>query len=522
MRAVPVSLSSALCALLVSLAALPTAAWGASQGEIDDAITKALAYAPTQQEPTTGEPPGYDRTSFYSGEWIASGYAAAGLSAADVKTGASPSLQDFLFGEMAGFWDDPTPLAADYTGRLILVGHATGIDTARVSPTQNLPAELIARWKPLVGGLGEPNTSATAWGTLGLRTTPLPGWALQPALSYLRADQHADGGWSFYPVAEGEESNPDIAAAAIGALCTAGAPAYDPVVRAGFAYLHGLQVKETGAIEHPEFGPNIDTSIFTVNALDACGVDPQSSEWTTADGKTPIDHILSMQLAGGGFAWATGEPWFPASTGHALRALTGAGFSVDPPGREDPALPSVRPIPAIATGTPVPHVLAIELAPGNVRLCSVTAPTGAPLTEVLAVAQESPVPAGCVTSFSLAGGEVTEINGVAGDGDERWLLRLDRGAASVAAAQPVGFGDVVSLRLGPDPHGDQGPPGPVGQVGAPGPAGAPGAPGPRGRPGYGAKRRCKARVVRRGKRRSRCAVKRHRHRRGLRSAAHRR
>jgi hypothetical protein len=514
MRAVPARLSSALGALLMFLAVLPAAAWGATQSEIDAAISKALEYAPSQQEPATGEPPGYDRTSLYSGEWLASGYAAAGLSAADVKTAANPSLQDFLFGELTSFWDSPTLLAADYTGRLTLVAHAAGIDTARVSSGLNLPAELVARWQPLSGGFGEPSTFSTAWGALALRTTPLPVWALQPVLSYLRADQHADGGWSFYPLAAEEESNSDITAVSIGALCTAGIPAYDPAVRDGLAYLHGLQVKETGAIENPEFGPNIDTSIWTVNALNACGVDPQSSEWTTADGKTPIDHILSLQLAEGGFAWSAGEPWFSPSTGHALRALAGAGFTVDPSAREDPTLPSVRPAPDVAPGTPVQHVLAIELAPGNVRLCDVVVPTAAPLTEVLAAAQASAIPPGCVTSFSVSEGRVTEIDGVTETGDESWLLRLDRGASSVAASQPVGFGDVVSLRLGPDPHGDQGPSGTAGQAGPPGSSGAPGAQGPKGRPGHGVRRRCKARKWRAGKRRHRCAAKRRRGYRG--------
>lgn len=508
MSAVPARLSFALCALLAASILLPSAAPAATQGEIDSAIANALAYAPAQHDPATGEPPAYEYTGFYSGEWLAAGYAAAGLSAADVGASGDPSFQDFLFGEALGFWDGPTVLIPEYASRLILTGHAAGIDTARISPTLNLPAELVGGWKPASGGFSEPNTFSTAWSALALRTTPLPTWALQPALAYLRADQHGDGGWSFYPVDAGEESDPDITAAAIGAFCAGGVPAYDPAVRRGLTFLHGLQVKETGAIHSPGFGDNIDTSTWTVNALNTCGIDPQSSEWTTEDGKTPIDHILSMQLGDGGFAWATGEPWFPPSTGHALRALAGSGFVVGPAPRANPSLPTVRPVPTVAAGTPVQHALAIELAPGNVRLCDVTAPAEAPLFEVLDAARASSLPASCVTSFAVSGGEVVSIDGVSPEGeDEAWLVRLDRGAQAVAGEQPIGFGEVISLRVGARPSATDAVAASRGKEGLAGPQGWPGRRGLRGRPGRNSGISCKRHVRRIGKPRTRCAVK---------------
>lgn len=514
MRAVPTRSLSALCALLMTLIVLPTTASAATQAEIDSAISAALAFAPAQHDATTGEPPAYDRTSFYSGEWLASGYAAVGLSAADVRTAANPSFQDFLFDEAAGFWDSPVPLAPEYPGRLILTAHAAGIDTSRISAGQNLPAELIGTLEPLAGGFGEPNTFSTAWGTLALESTPIPRRALAPMLSYLRGDQHADGGWSFYRVGEGEASNPDITAAAVGALCTAGVPAYDPTVVDGLAYLRGQLVKETGAVEHPEFGPNLDTAAFTANALYACGIDPQSSAWTTADGKTPIDFILSLQRLDGSFPFASGEPWFPPSTGHALRALAGRGFLAAPPHRQDPTLPSVRLVPSVAAGTPVPHVLAVELAPGSVRLCSVTAPVGAPLAEVLAAGRDDSLPAGCVTSFSFSGGAISEIDGVAPEaGGESWLVRLDRGVAAVAADQPVGFGQVVSLWRGPAPPVAPAGEAPASPAGQPGSTGPPGKRGRRGKRGRNASLVCRVRHRRSGKRKVRCAVK---HKKGIR------
>jgi len=517
MRVLPALLLSALCASLLLLVVSPaTAAATATQTEIDSAIAKALAFAKAQHDPATGEPPGHERTSFYSGEWLASGYAAAGLSAADVRAGANPSFQDFLFdGEMAGFWDSPFPIPAEYAGRLILVAHAAGIDAARVSATQNLPARMIEAWEPSAGGFGESDTFSTAWGTLALESTPLPRWSVDPMLAYLRGDQHPDGGWSFHAVGEGEASNPDVTAAAVGALCGGGVPAYDPTVSAGLAYLRSLLVSETGAIEHPEFGANVDSASFTVNALDACGIDPQWGAWTTAEGKTPIDYVLSLQDTEGGFVFSAGEPWFPPSTGHALRALAGRGFVVGPAPRQDPSQPTVRPVPALAGGTAVPHVLAIELAAGNVRLCQVTAPAGAALSEVLAAARSASRPAGCVTSFSASSGEVSEVDGVAPEGaDEAWLARLDQGAAAVAGQQPVGFGDTISLWRGPRPiavAGSAGSPGHPGTAGPKGLRGKPGKRGPRGRrgkPGRNASFVCKVRHPRGGKSRVRCKVRR--------------
>lgn len=505
------------------MAMLPAAAAATStQGEIDTAIAAALAFAPTKQDPATGEPAGYE-PGFFSGEWIATGYAAGGVNAADVGTAGNPSLQDFLHDQYAGFWDAAGLIAPENSTRLILTGRAAGIDVARVSASQNLPAELAGEWNPEAGGFGEPSTYSTALGILAMRAASLPAWALAPAAQSLRADQHGDGGWSFYPVGEGEASNPDYTAAAVAALCATGAAPYDPAVAAGLAHLRGLQVNATGAIDHAEFGPNADTTAWTVSALNGCGIDPQSAAWSTAAGKTPIDHLLSLQVAAGpeagGFGFeAPAEPNL-FSTGDALRALAGAGFAVAPPPRQDPSLPAVHPVPAVAAGTPVPHVLAIELAPGNVRLCRVIAPAGAPLTDVLAAAEAESLPAGCVTSLSVSSGEVAEINGVGPENaDEAWLARLDRGAAAVAGQQPVGFGDLVTLRIGASPGGSSaGPPGSAGAQGSPGPQGAAGEAGPRGlrgkrgprgRPGRNAELSCKVKRRAKGKLRVRCSVKR--------------
>jgi hypothetical protein len=536
MRAISLRHVAALCASVLSLAALPSAAAAtATEGEIDAAVGEAVKYVRSQQDPASGEPFGFEHGSF-SSDWVATSLAAAGVSAADVLTPGNPSLQDFLLGDYTGFWaGPPTKAATDYE-RVALVSHAAGLDPARLSAGLNLPAQIAGTWNPLAGSFGEPSINSTVFGILALRTAPVPAWALEPAVAYLRQRQHDDGGWTFSaaitPAAKAEPSEPDMTGAAIAAFCEAGAPAYDPAVASALTYLKGLLVNATGAF-HYAFGDNADATAWAVSGLNACGIDPQSAPWKTAADKTPIDHLLSLQVPSGpeagGFGYENNSEANLYSTQDALRAIAGGAFTAAPPEREDPQQPSVRPVPTVSAGTPVPHLLAIELAPGNVRLCQVTAAAGAPLAQVLSAGEASSYPSGCVTSLRLSeGDEVTSIDGVSPTGaDEAWLARIDRGPQAVAGDQPVAFGDTISLWIGDrSSAGPQGEPGTAGAPGSPGPrgeagpmgpigkAGPRGERGPRGRPGRNAGIACKARR-RSGKARVRCTVK-HRRRAGTR------
>jgi len=530
---------------LLSLAAFPAAAGATStQTAIDAAVAKAVDYVRLQQEIPTGAIPGF------GGDWSATALAAAGVSSADVHgpLTADPSLQDYLLGEYTEpSWDEDPPggAAIDYA-RAVLVAHAAGLDPARLSPSSNQPAQLAGRWNPAIGSFGEASTNNTAFGLLAMKTAGLPGWALEPLVSFLRRNQHDDGGWNFpaalTSVTRAETSDPEMTGAVVAALCEAGRPAYDPDVAAGISFLRGLLVNATGAIAYV-WGENTDTTAWVVNGLNACEIDPQGLAWTTSAGKTPVDFLLSLQLQSGpeagGFEYQSGFGASAYSTQDALRALAGGAFTVPPAPRQDPALPRVRPVPTVSAGTPVPHVLTIGHGSGNVGICKVLAPAGATLPEVLAAAQAASSPAGCVRSFAVEGGAVIAINGIQAENqDQAWLLRLDRGAEAVAAQQPVGFGNVVSLRLGVNPSTQQGPAGAPGLPGAPGaggPAGSAGASGkagkkgktgakgpkgergPRGRPGRNAEFSCRVHRRRAGKPAVRCTVK---HERRGKSARH--
>ena len=513
--------------LIAAFAAIhPVAAGAATQGEIDDATAAGAQWLRAQQGPSPFEPaePYTGQIPGFGGDWSATALAAAGVDSADVRNLAlgPPSLQDHLLGAYSsGYWIEPPSFdpvfgvpATEYE-RAILVSHAVGLDPARLAAESNLPAQLAGLWNSSTGSFGNPSSNATAFGILAMLRTPTPSWALEPSVSYLRRNQHDDGGWTFgtatTPVARATPGDPDMTGAAVAALCEAGVPAYDADVAEGIEFLHaGLE--ESGAIAAP-FGSNVDTNAWAISGLNACGIDPQSPQWTTTAGNTPVDYVLSLQVTtagpdAGGFGYS--GPEFPGvyTTQDAMRAIAGEAFTAEPP--------SLRPVPGVASGTPVPHALAIAFGPGNVRMCKVTAPVGATVAAVLNAAKASSYPPGCIDSLGVSGGAVTAIDGYSpASDDEAWLAQLDRGAPAVAGPQPVGFGDVVSLWVGTEPTSGGGPPGPAGPTGVAGKAGAAGAKGkrgakgergPRGRPGRNASITCKVKRGGNGKHRLKCKV----------------
>jgi hypothetical protein len=518
-------------ALVVTVLSCAAAASAATPTEVDAAMAKAGGYLGAMVT-ATGEPADPEggfafEHGRFSADWAALGLAAVGVDAADAS-GGGPSLQDFLaaeYGDPAGWLaGPPSELPAEEWGRLALVAHAAGLDAARISAAVSLPARIAGSWNAATGGFGDVEGASLPWptalGLLGSLAGATPRWALAPAIAHLRAAQEADGGWSEIGFTRAE-----VTGAALAALCGAGAPSYDAEVAAGVAYLRGQEAAGTGAIE----GANSESTAFAVIGLNACGVDAGSAEWRKA-GDTPIDYLLSLQTTAGpgegGFPFEAGELPNVYATTFAVTALAGDGLVVGPPARTDGALPSVRPTPEVAAGTPVAHALAIEGAPGNVRLCSVEAPAGASLREVLADAEDGTFPAypaGCIHSFSYVRGALASLDGKEPeDDDHAWLLRLDRGSEALAGEQSVPFGDVVALRVGARPGSDSGediagPQGPaglpgaagtpgatgaIGASGAPGPAGpigAPGSRGPRGKRGQAATRRRRAAATRRAR-----------------------
>ena len=278
------------------------------------------------------------------------------------------------------------------TSAATLVAHAAGTRPgAALAPAPNLPAQIAERWNPAAAELRRPGNDQHGLrgpGAEGHRRSGL-GPLTRRLATCARASTTMAAGPTRPrrpPVAKAEPSEPDMTGAAIAALCEAGAPAYDPSVAPALAYLQGLLVDATGAI-HYAFGDNADATAWAVSGLTACGVDPQSAAWTTPSGKTPIDHLLSLQAPRGPKpgASATSTRAKPTSTRPRTRCGRSRAGSSPRSRRRGGSVAAKRPPARQCRREPrSPHLLAIELAPGNVRMCKVTAPAGAPLSQVLA------------------------------------------------------------------------------------------------------------------------------------------
>jgi len=231
---------------VIALLAPATAAAKATPTEISTAKTKGVEYLKGLQK-TNGE------ISGFGGDWALTAFAAAGVAAADVKkTGDARGWYEGLVGSPT--WPGAEPLATDFE-RGALLAYAAGIDPARVSKRQNLIAKVASYYQPESPGYYGSTFNATVFGLLALADAKTPSGAvrvppvvLEQAVTAVKANQHTDGGWTWEKAAGNEEalkkaSEPDMAGAAIAALCTAGVPNTDAAVVNARKYLASIAVR---------------------------------------------------------------------------------------------------------------------------------------------------------------------------------------------------------------------------------------------------------------------------------------
>jgi hypothetical protein len=391
-----------------------------------------------------------------SSDWAMTALAAAGINAADVRTSAiDPSAQDFYLDE----WQTSGPggVGTD-AARGILSGVAGGIQPSRLSTSSDATkSNLVARIAELWDGsqIGEPALlNDDIFGVLALHQVGAPQPMLRRIVDYLRTKQLADGGWS-WNAAPGAPADTDMTGSVVAAFCAAGVEVGDPDLGRALDLLHGLQDPATGGfIAPPEsfgIGVNTDTTSWVTSGLIQCGIDPQGPEWTTAQGKTPLDYLVSLQRPDGHFDWTEEFSGGAFETFDSVRPLGGIGFSTAAPARLDGVSPAVRQAPPVAAGTTVPITLVIDHGPGadDVRMCRVDIESGSSLGTVLGDAKAASTPAGCVDEFTaVAGGAgVSSLDGVAETPEYGWQVRVDGGPLSSEANEPIGFGDLVFLRF---------------------------------------------------------------------------
>lgn len=393
-------------------------------------------------------------------DWGMTALAAAGVNAADVSTSlADPSAQDFYLDE----WQTTGPGGAGTDAeRGILSGVAGGIQPSRLSAStaDTTTSNLVARIAELFDGtqIGEPGLlNDDIFGVLALHQAGAPQPILRKLVDYLRSKQLPDGGWT-WNASPDAPADTDMTGSVVAAFCAAGVTPSDPDLSKALTLLHTLQDPATGGFIAPAesfgIGVNTDTTSWVTSGLIQCGIDPQSPEWTTAQGKTPLDYLVSLQRPDGHFDW-TGEYVGGAfETYDSVRPLGGIGFSTAAPARLDGSSPAVRPVAPVAAGTNVPITLVIDHGPGagDVRMCRVDSETGADLAQVLADAETASTPAGCVAGFgatsSTSGVRVDSLDGVAETAGYDWRASLNGGAPQSEALETVGLGALVFLQFG--------------------------------------------------------------------------
>ena len=448
----------ALAALAVPASALATS----TPEQISAAIAKGLPYMEgTQAE--NGSFPGF------GGDWSLTSFAAAGKAAADLHykgESKNPDARSY-YGSSTEYgsptWPGAGAAVTEYE-RAALVANAAGIDPARPSNRQNLLAQIVAQYQVASPGYFGSTFNGTVFAVLALTgsksqagTQRFPQSLLNLSVAAIKANQHTDGGWTWEKAAGSETalkrpSEPDMTGAAMAALCGAGVSNTNTTVVNAKNYLVGLLESSTGAFGS-EFGANTDSNSWAVQGLNACGINPQGTEFTTAAGKTPIDFLLSEQLTSGGFKYQSANTEANEySSQSAIRALAGAGFTAPPPtpkvGEKWLAASS------FATGAAEsdPLALVIEYG-GTLKVCSVAvAPKAATTTlaTVLETAMTAATPSGCVSGLqpTTGTGAITQVNGYPEPKVAGWNVSIDGAAAAQAKRSTViHVGDTIYLKF---------------------------------------------------------------------------
>ncbi|MFI1018998.1 hypothetical protein [Streptomyces sp. NPDC020965] len=448
-----------------ALTVLPAAAT-TSPAQIATSKTNGVAYLKSLQAAD-----GSYAGSGLSNEWALSALAAAGTAAVDVTPGGDATknarkvYRDLL---ATSGWPSATPVVTDYQ-RATLNAYAAGIDPARVSASRNLIADIYGYWQTAETGYFGPsaNYNGTVFAALALAGAKtqagaqrVPQSLLTSMVNRIRANQHNDGGWN-YSKAEGsptELAKPgdiDMTGASMAALCASGVPNTDPDITQAKAFLKSKIISNSGAF-NAMYGVNTNSNGWAVSGLNACGINPQTGDFLTPLGKTPVDFLIAQQFnPGGGFKYLPSQTT-PSTYASAdgLRAVAGAGFTATPPVPTTVGAPQWVAQAAFTAGTATRLALTVDDGAGNLKVCSVAfTPTGTTTTlgEVLAAATTAATPAGCVTAVtpSYGTGTITAVNGKANSGSSTWKASVD-GAAFTAATRGkvINLGDTVALRWG--------------------------------------------------------------------------
>lgn len=135
------------------------------------------------------------------------------------------------------------------------------------------------------------------------------------AVQYLLSKQDAKGSFEEKYMWDGVEYADDVTGWSLVALANhRGDPATEAAIAQAKGYLKNIQLSD-GDFGDPDptnefyyLNPNVNLLAVSISGLIAVGEDLSSAAWTTDEGYTPIDALLSYQLADGSFTWKKDDP----------------------------------------------------------------------------------------------------------------------------------------------------------------------------------------------------------------------
>ena len=378
--------------------------------------------------------------SFVDSAWVAMAIAAAGEDPHDWQEGGN-SVVDYLAANAGS-----AASSTDYS-RMILATVASGEDPTDFGG-RNFVSLLEATYDDATEQIGDESSfNDDAFGIMALVAAGQSQGSqiIADAVSFLIDNQNGDGGWGY---SVGSESDVNMSSAVIMGLISGGELASSSPLVSVLAYIKSMQQANGGFLYWGS--TDAETDSWAINAIVACGEDPNGAGWSSTADNTPVDDLLTYQQVGGEFYLQDGIPgaWPPQTTAKAVIALLGEFYPVvamEPTGEEGYSV-DVRIEGQSST-----------IWSGNVNVTEsvITATdSGTPYY------YEDPTALGALDEASEAGGFdyettdewgspfITSIGGEAGSATSAWLYRVD----SVSAV--VGSGDFILGETAPPtpPH----------------------------------------------------------------------
>lgn len=290
-------------------------AWVYPLQSSDTQITSALYYlrlTQAQQSNPNGRIGGFEVDA-----WVVMAIAAAGQDP-DTWTAGGNSIVDYLR-DNAGNLDENK--ATDWE-RSILAIVAAGENPRSFGGINYVDTLLVLCDGSQIGD--DTLLNDDFWGILALAAIGESQTIIQASKDFIISNQNSDGGWGW---TVGGNSSADDTAAAVSALIAAGVSPDSQYIVDALSYLKSQQQSNGGFLS--EGATNSAVDAWVINAIVDAGQSPVGDEWRRS-GKTPIEHLLSLQDTDGAFKLTATEKSYPEwMTAYAVIALMGKSWPKD-------------------------------------------------------------------------------------------------------------------------------------------------------------------------------------------------